>query len=200
MQFTFIVSTLALAISACASVQRSVPAANVPDNLKPSANESVAIVVAGKGVQIYECRQAKDQAQTYEWSLVAPEAELFDASGKKVGRHYDGPRWEANDGSKILGTTKERADALQADAIPWLLLTAKSVGPAGAFSKIASVQRVNTVGGVAPRAGCSQAAAGTVVRVPYTADYYFLAAKDAASSPLGASARPVVQPSSSSYY
>jgi hypothetical protein len=30
---------------------------------------------------------------------------------------------------------KERADAPVADAIPWLLLAAKSIGPQGAFSK-----------------------------------------------------------------
>jgi hypothetical protein len=31
------------------------------------------------------------------------------------------------------------------------------------------------VGGVAPGAGCSKAAAGTPARIPYTADYYFFA-------------------------
>jgi uncharacterized protein DUF3455 len=108
---------------------------------------------------------------------VAPEAELFDVRGNRIGRHYGGPHWEAADGSKILGTVKERADAPAANAIPWLLLGAKSVGPQGSFSKVTSVQRVNTVGGVAPGTGCSQAAAGTPARVPYTADYYFFTAK-----------------------
>ena len=63
------------------------------------------------------------------------------------------------------------------EAIPWLLLAAKSVGSAGSFSKVTSIQRVSTVGGVAPAAGCSQAAAGTPARINYTADYYFFAAK-----------------------
>ncbi|PYO53911.1 MAG: hypothetical protein DMD84_04275, partial [Candidatus Rokuibacteriota bacterium] len=44
-------------------------------------------------------------------------------------------------------------------------------------SKVTSVQRVNTVGGVAPKAGCSQAAVGTPARINYTADYYFFTAK-----------------------
>jgi hypothetical protein len=200
MHSKFVSSVVALAISACASAQSAAPAANVPDNLKPSADESVAMVVAAKGVQIYECRQAKNQTDTYEWSFVAPEAELFDASGKKVGRHGAGPHWEAADGSKIVGTVKERADASQADAIPWVLLTAKSVGAQGVFSKVTSVQRVNTVGGVAPGAGCSQAAVGTVARTPYTADYYFFAAKDDVSSPFKARANPVAQPRSSYSY
>src|SRR2546427_11566881 len=88
-----------------------------------------------------------------------------------------GPHWEATDGSKILGTVKERADAPVADAIPWLLLAAKSVGSEGSFSKVTSIQRVNTMGGVEPKAGCSQAAAGTPARINYTADYYFFTAR-----------------------
>jgi hypothetical protein len=42
-----------------------------------------------------------------------------------------------------------------------------------AFSKVTSVQRVNTVGGTAPKTGCTPSAAGTSVRIPYSADYYF---------------------------
>jgi len=64
-----------------------------------------------------------------------------------------------------------------ANAIPWLLLAARSVGPEGSFSKVTSIQRVNTVGGVAPTAGCSRATAGTPARINYTADYYFFTAR-----------------------
>jgi len=53
----------------------------------------------------------------------------------------------------------------------------KSVGSEGTLSKITSVQRVNTAAGVAPKSGCSSATAGTQVRVDYTADYYFFAAR-----------------------
>ena len=112
-----------------------------------------------------------------EWAFVAPEADLFDARGNKIGRHYAGPHWEATDGSNIVGAVKERADAPTAGAIPWLLLTAKSVGPDGAFSKVTSIQRVNTAGGAAPVTGCSQAAVGTSARIAYTADYYFFASR-----------------------
>ena len=134
------------------------------------------MIVRAKGVQIYECRAKTDQAGAYEWAFVAPEADLFDARGNKTGKHYAGPHWESTDGSKIFGSVKERADA-PTGAIPWLLLSAKSVGPDGAFSKVTSIQRVNTVGGVAPAAGCSQAVAGTSARINYTADYYFFTAR-----------------------
>ena len=91
----------------------------------------------------------------------------------KIGRHYAGPHWEATDGSKIVASAKASAASPEGAAIPWLLLGAKSVGPEGAFSKVSSIRRVHTVGGIAPGSGCSAAAAGSVARVPYTADYFF---------------------------
>lgn len=168
---------LVLSVAASASVQAATSTVQVPDKLKPGANESLAMVVHAKGVQIYECRAGKNQTGDYEWAFVAPEADLFDAAGNRIGHHYAGPSWESPDGSKILGTQKERADAPTADAIPWLLLGAKSMGQEGAFSKVTSVQRLSTVGGVAPAAGCTQAAAGTPARVDYTAEYYFFTRK-----------------------
>ena len=168
---------LALHLAGCASPDSPKPLAGVPDKLKPGTNESLAMIVPAKGVQIYECRAKKDQPEVYEWAFVAPEADLFDARGKRIGRHYAGPHWEANDGSKIVGAVKERADAPEAGAIPWLLLAAKSAGSEGSFSKVTSIQRVNTVGGVAPKSGCSQVTAGTPARIAYTADYYFFTVK-----------------------
>jgi len=168
---------LVLLVAACASPQAPTSMVTVPERLKPGANESLAMIVPAKGVQLYECRARTDQVGGYEWAFVAPEADLFDTRGTRTGRHYAGPHWESTDGSKIVGTVKERADAPAADAIPWLLLAAKSVGPEGSFSKVTSIQRVNTVGGVAPKAGCSQATAGTPARVNYTADYYFFTAR-----------------------
>jgi hypothetical protein len=147
----------------------------IPEQLNPGAKETMTLIVPAKGVQIYECRANK--AGAYEWAFVAPEAELFDTTGKPIGKHYAGPSWEASDGSKIAGATKARADAPAANAIPWLLLGTKSVGGEGSFSKVTSVQRVNTVGGVAPKVGCSQDNAGTPARIPYSADYYFFTAK-----------------------
>jgi len=157
--------TLIVAMASLAGCASSV---SVPDSLKPAAGESLALVVPAKGDQIYECRGGK-------WAFVAPEAELFDRAGKKIGRHYAGPHWESLDGSRIVGAVKARADAPRAGDIPWLLLSAKSVGAEGAFSKVTSIQRVTTIGGSAPIEPCSQD--GARARVPYTADYYFFTAK-----------------------
>jgi uncharacterized protein DUF3455 len=166
---------LLLIVTACAG--RPAPLADVPDKLRPGANEVLALIVPARGVQVYECRAKKDQPGQFEWAFVAPEADLLDARGNRVGRHYAGPHWEATDGSKVLGTVKERADAPAPGAIPWLLLSARSVGPEGRFSNVTSIQRVNTVGGAPPAAGCAAGSAGAPARVDYTADYYFFTAK-----------------------
>jgi hypothetical protein len=100
-------------------------------------------------------------------------AELWNEAGQKVGRHYAGPTWEGNDGSKVLGEVVERANAPDADAIPWLLLKATSSEGAGAFSTVTYVQRLETVGGVAPTEGCSEPTAGVEQAVPYRATYAF---------------------------
>ena len=152
-------SLLAVLLSGCA--------VQVPANLQP-ANETLTQVVPAKGVQIYECRDAK-------WVFVAPEADLFDRYGGKIGTHYAGPAWEAADGSKVIGAVKARSDAPQAGAIPWLLLSTKSVAGEGSFSKVTSIQRVATVGGVAPAGACSQPGGRASVR--YSADYYFFTSK-----------------------
>ena len=169
----FVVAPLA-ALAACAGTPDLVA---VPDSIKGSVAEKVAMVVPAKGVQIYECRAKQGQPGVFEWAFVGPEADLFNAAGTKVGKHYGGPTWESADGSKFAGAVKARADAPQAGAIPWLLLTTTQSGAKGSFSSVTAVQRVNTVGGVAPVATCSQTNAGSAARVPYTADYYFLAAQ-----------------------
>jgi len=160
-------------LAACAGAPQTVA---LPDAIKGADSETLAMIVPAKGVQIYECRARANQPAAYEWAFVGPEAELFDTRGARIGKHYGGPAWEAADGSKITGAVKARADApAAAKDIPWLLLTATQAGAGtGAFSAITSVQRVNTMGGVAPADGCAQATAGTVLRMPYTADYYLL--------------------------
>ena len=56
---------------------------------------------------------------------------------------------------------------------PWLLLSAKSTSGVGALTGTRSIQRVRTAGGAAPTSSCTAALAHTVMRVPYTATYYF---------------------------
>ncbi len=162
----------ASALVGCASVTPPT-AGKIPDALRAAANEKPTLTLPAIGVQIYECRA---NAGKHEWAFVAPEADLFDTNKRLVGKHYAGPTWELADGSKTVGAVKSRADATAPGAIPWLLLTAKSSGQAGGLDKVTSLQRVNTVGGIAPSAACGAGNIGEKARVPYTADYiYFVA-------------------------
>jgi Protein of unknown function (DUF3455) len=159
-------------LAGCATPGAST-APSIPENLRSSADERQTLETKATGVQIYECSAAKDAPGRFEWTFRAPEADLFDAAGKRIGKHYAGPTWESNDGSKVVGEVKARNDAPDAKAIPWLLLGAKSSSGSGVFGRTSSIQRVSTVGGIAPAEACSQAQAGKIARVDYQATYYF---------------------------
>jgi len=146
---------------------------SVPENLKVPATETLSVVAQADGVQIYECDASKTDPKLFEWAFKAPEAELFNNAGNKIGKHYAGPTWESDDGSKVVGEVKARDDGPDTTAIPWLLLRAKSVEGNGTFAKTQSIQRVKTVSGKAPADGCSQAQRGNVARVAYRATYNF---------------------------
>lgn len=154
---------------------RRIPVPVVPDTLKVSPNETLSFAAKARGVQIYERRaKTNDVAATeYEWVLKAPEADLFDAQGRRIGRHYGGPTWEGIDGSKVVGEVKAREPSAETNAIPWLLLVAKKHEGNGTFSRVSSIQRLETAGGKAPAEDRDVSKLGTELRVPYTAVYYF---------------------------
>ncbi len=160
-----------IAISLFAGLSVSVVTAqpSVSTNLVPDG-ETARFTYAAVGVQIYECRLVDGKPS---WAFIAPEADLFDASGKLVGKHYAGPSWESDDGSKIVGALKGRANAPRPGAIPHLLITTKAEPKAGVFANITSLQRINTLGGVAPATPCSTGDVGKQVRVYYSADYQY---------------------------
>ena len=163
-------------LSGCASTDIGMTPV-VPENLRVPATQMLSVVAQAKGVQIYECNANKADPTRFEWVFKAPEAELFDTAGKNIGKHYAGPTWESNDGSKVVGEVKARDDGPDSNAIPWLLLSAKSTAGNGIFGKTQSIQRVKTVGGTAPVGGCDQAQAGKTARVAYQATYYFYVAR-----------------------
>jgi len=149
----------------------------VPENLRPPATEVLSLETKAIGVQVYECNISKDESKRYEWIFKAPEANIFDMAGNKIAKHYAGPTWESNDGSKVVGEVKAKDNGPDPSAIPWLLMSAKSTSGTGVYSQVKSIQRVYTVGGIAPTEPCSQAQAGKVARVDYKATYNFYVAK-----------------------
>jgi Protein of unknown function (DUF3455) len=168
-------SVVTLLLAACAGGPTTTmpykPNLSVPANLQTTANETLHSVVFARGVQIYSCNAAANG--TAAWAFVAPDADLFaDAKATAViGKHGAGPFWQALDGSKVVGQVKARADAPVVGAIPWLLLSTTADNTAGAYQRLTSIQRLNTVGGVAPSTGCGGSDLGKRVSVPYTADY-----------------------------
>jgi hypothetical protein len=131
--------------------------------------------VAARGVQIYTCKAKAADAAAFAWTLKEPEAELFDATGARFGRHYGGPTWESADGSRVVGEAVQSSPVQ--GAVPWLLLRAKSHEGAGALASVTFIQRVDTAGGVAPSEGCDAAHAGAETRVEYSANYAFYGAR-----------------------
>jgi hypothetical protein len=162
-----------LILAGCAIKPVQLPAPQVPEALMVSPSEQVAASMFAEGVQIYQCKINAQDATKMEWAFKAPDALLYDSQHNELGKHYAGPTWEANDGSKVIAEVKARADAPTAGTIPWLLLNATTTEGTGTFGAVTSIHRVNTSGGQAPQEGCDPSHEGEEARVPYTANYYF---------------------------
>ena len=168
------IAALLLLMTGCATTSSpSTPPPTVPASLQVPATEVLLVQAWAVGVQIYECQPSKDDPTKFEWVFTAPEAQLFDHSGKRIIKHSAGPTWEATDGSAVVGEVTAKDNGPDAMAIPWLLLRAKSTSGHGVLSRVQFVQRINTLGGKAPAGGCSQLLLGSPVRMQYTADYLF---------------------------
>src|SRR5205823_399900 len=111
------------------------------------------------------------------------EATLYSPDGDIVGTHYAGPTWEANNGGTVVARVIKRVPAPNpATAIPWLRLGAIAHDGPGLFSKVTTIQRLYTLGGVAPAgAGCNASTLGAEARVPYEAHYYFYKEHDSSN-------------------
>lgn len=159
----------ALALQAEALSSSCAPA--VPDALKVPEGNKLDFVADAEGVQIYVCQAAADGSAA--WTLKAPDAQLFGKRGRLIGIHYAGPTWEGLDGSTVVGARVAAAPSPDPSAIPWLLLSAASNTGHGLMSKVTFIQRLDTVGGLAPQTGCDADHLGATVESEYSAAYYF---------------------------
>jgi hypothetical protein len=145
---------------------------------------SAAVLVAAYaavGTQTYTCQvSGAVGSEVYAWSAASvPSANLYGSSCALAGTHYAGPHWKANDGSIILGAKKRSVPSATANSIPQLILTAAvDAGTAGVLTPVTAVQRLDTVGGIAPSTGCDAGHVAATVAVPYTATYYFYSGTD----------------------
>jgi Protein of unknown function (DUF3455) len=149
-------------------------APEVPEAIQVPQGEKPLLVGHASGSQIYTCSEGTDGK--WQWTLKAPDAELRDDKGAVVIHHFAGPAWKHSDGSEVTGKAVGRAASPDAEAIPWLLLSAVSHEGSGVLAHVTSIQRINTHGGQPPPAAqCAADKRGAEVRIPYTADYYFYA-------------------------
>jgi Protein of unknown function (DUF3455) len=141
----------------------------VPQAVSVPEGNKLKLSLVGSGIQRYECAAVNG---SYSWKFIAPEAQLFDRRERPAGQHGAGPFWQALDGSQV--TAVKRAEASVSEtSIPWLLLEATGHAGSGVLDDITYIQRVDTEGGLAPDATCSEANGGEHVDVPYRALYRF---------------------------
>jgi len=168
---TMLVAGSAMLSSSVAAQQET---QQVPHQLQPPAGEGLLVRVHAKGDQIYTC---KGDAAQFTWVLKAPDAQLFDKDGKPFGKHFAGPSWEANDGSKVVGEVAGSSPSPKPNSIAWLLLRARATAGNGLFAHVQYIQRLNTSGGSVPATACRKEQAGELLRASYTADYLFYGAR-----------------------
>jgi len=167
-------STVVFSLLALPAFGAIAPPAGLARNLQPAADEAPSFRLVASGIQVYECRAALTGADQYHWVFVAPDATLNDpASGHDVAAYRSIDQWNSltdlSSVSAVLRATQEAGT----DDLPWTYMRAIPASEDGMFAGVTSVQRVNTRGGAAPRAGCSADTAGTEARVPFTAEFYF---------------------------
>jgi hypothetical protein len=148
------------------------PSAAQPAGAITAPGEKLVATMHAQGAQVYECKAGV--SGTLAWQFREPVATLVE-NGVTIGRHYAGPSWELADGSMIAGKVVARAPGMGATDIPLLKLEVTSRRGSGRLSEITTIQRINTKGGMAADV-CEKA--GTLLSVPYSADYAFLKKPD----------------------
>ena len=165
--------SLVTMLSACSTMgTMSMAKPEAPAAVSVPAGNKVAMMAVGAGDLTYECRVKASMPGAFEWVFAGPNALLLDKNKATVGKYYAGPTWESNDGSKVTGKQLAVAPGA-AGAIPLQLVQASPAMGSGAMTGVTYIQRLNTVGGVAPADGCDQAGVGSKKLVKYQADYYF---------------------------
>lgn len=181
--------TIALPLAAQAQDVTPPP---VPTNIAVPAGNHVYFVGHGVGTQNYVCSPGKSIGQV-EWILFTPEAHLFDDAGDQLTSHFFSPN--PDEGNRFIratwrdsqdsSTVWAKANASSSDpafvnpgAVAWVLLekVGTQVGPNGGanLTRTTFIQRLSTVGGLAPSTGCDVPQdLGAKAFMPYTADYFF---------------------------
>jgi Protein of unknown function (DUF3455) len=153
------------------------PNIQVPNGLQVPAGNKAFREGDAIGTQDYICLPSG-------WTFFGPQATLFNERDKQIITHFLSPNpfengtprvtWQdSQDTSKVWGATVASV-VVDPGAIPWLLVQVVGAqdGPTGGdeLSETTYIQRLNTVGGVAPTTACT---VGMMALVPYSAEYFF---------------------------
>ena len=161
----------------------------VPANIQVEAGNKAFLAGHAVGTQNYICLPSD---AGFAWTLFGPQATLFNDDDKQIITHFLSPNPDENGTPRVTwqhsrDTSTVWAVAIQSSsdpafvapgAIPWLLLdvVGDQDGPTDGdkLSETTVIQRLNTLGGVAPSTGCTQSTdIGKRAFVPYKADYFF---------------------------
>jgi len=166
--FTLREASAALNVSTCALI---------PSDLKVPDGNKFVLQAFARGFQIYEVKRSATNPTVFSWVNIAPLADLYASPNftNQVIEHFAGPSWEfikgPEKGQKVVAA-RDKGITMDASAIQWLLLkTVDDLSTPG--NKITYIQRVCTVGGLAPTTGADEAHLGQRDSIPYTASYLF---------------------------
>jgi hypothetical protein len=187
---------VALAVALTISLARPAHAGEVtvppvPGNIQVPEPNKPYLVGHALGTQNYVCLPS---GTGFKFTLFTPEATLFNENSKQIITHYFSPNpdeagnpvratWQSRDTSTVwgsVGPNDSSSDAafVKPGAIAWLkvTITGAEEGPSGGdnLTETTFIQRLNTVGGLAPSTGCASLSdVGREAFMPYTADYFF---------------------------
>ncbi|MCC5900389.1 MAG: DUF3455 domain-containing protein [Halomonas sp.] len=149
--------------------------AEIPAEVQVPSGNTIALETVGVGAIAYMCETRDDGSMG--WVFKGPSAALNDREGNQVGSYYGPPAtWEALDGSKLTAT--ELATAPNGEGnIPLQLVEANPAEGEGAMAGVSYIQRLDTLGGVAPNVECGADNNGAMAVVTYQSDYIFWTAE-----------------------
>jgi len=123
-----------------------------------------------KGEQIYECKAVEGGGYAFAQRDVS--ARLGGGIAHSFTAPNSGtPQWVAPDGSAVTGALIAKTPNGDKNIAELDLKATQSGKHHGLLAHTQEILRLNTVGGVAPAGSC---APGTIVGVPYQADYVFV--------------------------
>lgn len=150
---------------------------SIPDSLQVPEGNKFFLQTFATGVQIYEIQRSATDPGNLVWVNIAPKAALYTKPEfvNQIIDHFAGPSWQFIKGPfKNEKVVAKRVQGVTPDptAIQWLLLKADdALSTPG--NPVTFIQRICTVGGLAPTTIPGGAQVGQLDSIPYTASYLF---------------------------